>query len=63
MGELIVQGNGKEYIKTRPISLSWILWFVVAGAVVVIGFLIANRFGFVRHGGGFGGYSLRYDVG
>ncbi|MCL2222282.1 MAG: hypothetical protein FWC20_08260 [Oscillospiraceae bacterium] len=52
MGKLLVSGNGKDYLKTRISST--VINIVIAGAFVVIGFILANQFGYRTMGGALG---------
>jgi len=52
VGKAIISGNGRDYVKLT--NHNWVIFFVIAGAIVGLGFLLANQFGYQTAGGVFG---------
>ena len=53
MGKLLISGNGKDYVRSQ--SDQWIIVILFAVGFIVLGFVLANEFGYETVGGAIGG--------
>ena len=52
MGKLLVSGNGRDFVKST--AHNWVVFIIIAIALIVIGFVLANQFGYQTVGGAIG---------